>query len=172
MKKLTLQLFILMAIMTNSFAQMGGGGFGGGGGNRSGGGFPGMNQQQVPQEEIPRGNAKISGKLIDSTTNKPVEFASVAVYDKNNKVVDGAMTDMNGAFTVKNLAKGSYKVVASFIGYKNTTIGKVDLANNKAEANVGNMMMATDTKVLGEVTVTAQGSLIEDKVDRLVYNIA
>jgi outer membrane receptor protein involved in Fe transport len=170
MKKLTLQLFILMAIMTNSFAQMGGGGFGGGGGNRSGGGFPGMNQQQVPQEEIPRGNAKISGKLIDSTTNKPVEFASVAVYDKNNKVVDGAMTDMNGAFTVKNLAKGSYKVVASFIGYKNTTIGKVDLANNKAEANVGNMMMATDTKVLGEVTVTAQGSLIEDKVDRLVYN--
>lgn len=175
MKKFTLFVLILTAFTTNTFAQFGGGGggFGGGGGNRSGGGFPGMNpqqQQQIPQEEIPRGNAKISGKLIDSTTNKPVEFASVAVYDKNNKVVDGAMTDMNGAFTVKNLAKGTYKVVGSFIGYKNATIAKVDLASNKAEANVGNMMMATDTKILNEVTVTGQASLIEDKVDRLVYN--
>ena len=62
--------------------------------------------------------------MIDSTTNKAVEFASVAVYDKNNKVVDGAMTDMNGAFTVKNLAKGTYKVVGSFIGYKNAVVSK------------------------------------------------
>ena len=171
MKKFTLLVFILMTFMTKTFAQFGGGG--GGGGNRSGGGFPGMNpqqQQQVPQEEIPRGSAKISGKLIDSTTNKPVEFASVAIYDKNNKVVDGAMTDMNGAFTVKNLAKGTYKVVGSFIGYKNATIVKVELINNKSEANIGNLLMSIDTKVLGEVTVTAQGSLIEDKVDRLVYN--
>ncbi len=171
MKKFTLLLLISMTFMTNTFAQFGGGG--GGGGNRSGGGFPGMNpqqQQQVPQEEIPRGSAKISGKLIDSTTNKPVEFASVAIYDKNNKVVDGAMTDMNGAFTVKNLAKGTYKVVGSFIGYKNATIVKVELINNKSEANIGNLLMSVDTKVLGEVTVTAQGSLIEDKVDRLVYN--
>ena len=174
MKKFTSILIISITLLTNAFAQFGsgGGGFGGGGGNRNGGGFPGMNpqQQQVPQEEIPRGSSKISGKLIDSTTNKAVEFASVAVYDKNNKVVDGAMTDMNGAFTVKNLAKGTYKVVASFIGYKNTTIAKVDLASNKAEANVGNMLMSMDTKVLGEVTVTGQASLIEDKVDRLVYN--
>ena len=168
MKKFILLVITLMAFMTNISAQMPGGG----GGHRSGGGFPGSNpqQQQLPQEEIPRGSAKISGKLIDSTTNKAVEFASVAVYDKNNKVVDGAMTDMNGAFTVKNLAKGTYKLVASFIGYKNTTIAKVDLASNKAEANVGNMLMATDSKILNEVTVTGQASLIEDKVDRLVYN--
>ncbi len=170
MKKIFLLSSILSMLTYITFAQMPGGGFGGGG--RSGGGFPGSGQQQpqVPQEEIPRGSAKISGKLIDSTTNKAVEFASVAIYDKNNKVVDGAMSDMNGVFTVKNLAKGSYKIVASFIGYKSKTIAKVDLLTNKAEANVGNLMMETDTKLLGEVTVTAQGALIEDKVDRLVYN--
>jgi outer membrane receptor protein involved in Fe transport len=174
MKKITLLVLILMIHTTNIFAQFGGGGggFGGGGGNRMGGGsFPGMNQQQqVPQDEIPRGNAKISGKLIDSTTNKPVEFASIAVFDKNNKVVDGAMTDMNGAFTVKNLAKGTYRVVGSFIGYKNAVLGKVEVKLNKEEVNVGSLFMSTDTKVLGEVTVTGQASLIEDKVDRLVYN--
>lgn len=171
MKKLNFLLLLLLGTVSMTFAQMPG--MGGGGGMRmGGGGFPGMNQQQqqIPQEEIPRGSAKISGKLIDSTTNKAVEFASVAVYDKNNKVVDGAMTDMNGAFTVKNLAKGTYKVVGSFIGYKNTVVSKVEIKANKEEVNVGNMLMSTDTKVLGEVTVTGQASLIEDKVDRLVYN--
>ena len=173
MKKLNFLLLLLLGTVGMTFAQFGGGGSGGGGGMRmGGGGFPGMNQQQqqIPQEEIPRGSSKISGKLIDSTTNKAVEFASVAVYDKNNKVVDGAMTDMNGSFTVKNLAKGTYKVVGSFIGYKNTVVSKVEIKANKEEVNVGNLMMSTDTKVLGEVTVTGQGSLIEDKVDRLVYN--
>lgn len=173
MKKLNFLLLLLLGTVGMTFAQFGGGGSGGGGGMRmGGGGFPGMNQQQqqIPQEEIPRGSSKISGKLIDSTTNKAVEFASVAVYDKNNKVVDGAMTDMNGSFTVKNLAKGTYKVVGSFIGYKNTVVSKVEIKANKEEVNVGNLIMSTDTKVLGEVTVTGQGSLIEDKVDRLVYN--
>jgi len=174
MKKLNFLLLLILGTVSITFAQYGGGGSGGSGGMRmgGGGGFPGMNQQQqqIPQEEIPRGSSKISGKLIDSTTNKAVEFASVAVYDKNNKVVDGAMTDMNGSFTVKNLAKGTYKVVGSFIGYKNTVISKVEIKANKQEVNVGSMMMSTDTKVLGEVTVTGQGSLIEDKVDRLVYN--
>ena len=172
MKRNFLLTLLTIGVLSTSFAQMPGGG-GGGGGGRSGGGFPGMNQQQqqqIPQDEIPRGSAKISGKLVDSTTNKAVEFASVAVYDKNNKVVDGSMTDMNGTFTVKNLAKGTYKVVASFIGYKNTTIGKVEVANNRAEVNLGNLLMSTDTKILNEVTVTAQAALIEDKVDRLVYN--
>ncbi|GGD57334.1 TonB-dependent receptor [Emticicia aquatilis] len=173
MKKLNLLLLLIVGCVSVTFAQFPGGGGGGGGMRMGGGGFPGMNpmqQQQIPQEEIPRGSAKISGKLIDSTTNKAVEFASVAVYDKNNKVVDGAMTDMNGAFTVKNLAKGTYKVVGSFIGYKNAVLAKVEIKANKEEVNVGNMLMATDTKVLAEVTVTGQAALIEDKVDRLVYN--
>jgi len=168
MKKEILLTVLSLGLITTAYAQ-----FPGGGGGRSGGGFPGMNpqqQQQIPQDETPRGSAKISGKLIDSTTTKPVEFASVAVYDKNNKVVDGAMTDMNGAFTVKNLAKGTYRVVASFIGYKNSTLNKVEVTTNKADINVGNILMATDTKILNEVTVVGQAALIEDKVDRLVYN--
>lgn len=173
MKREILLTVLSLGLLTTTFAQFPGGGGGGFGGGRSGGGMPGMNpqqQQQIPQEEIPRGSAKISGKLIDSTTNKPVEFASIAVYDKNNKVIEGSMTDMNGAFTIKNLAKGSYKVVASFIGYKNAIINKVDIATNKADINIGNLLIATDTKVLNEVTVVGQAALIEDKVDRLVYN--
>lgn len=168
MKKEILLTVLSLGLVTTAFAQ-----FPGGGGGRSGGGFQGMNpqqQQQTPQDETPRGSAKISGKLVDSTSNKPVEFASVAVYDKNNKVVDGAMTDMNGAFTVKNLAKGTYKLVASFIGYKNATLNKVEISTNKADVNVGDVLMATDTKILNEVTVVGQAALIEDKVDRLVYN--
>ena len=56
---------------------------------------------QQPVDDTPKGNVKLTGILLDSATNKPVEYGSVALY-WNKKVVDGAMADMNGNFVLKN----------------------------------------------------------------------
>lgn len=41
-----------------------------------------------------KGNAKISGYIVDSTLTKAVEFANVALYTTlTNKLVDGTVAD-------------------------------------------------------------------------------
>ncbi len=123
----------------------------------------------LPGTEAPKGNSKITGTIVDSTTNKTVEFASIALLDKStNKPVDGTMADEKGKFTMSKVAAGTFKLQVTFIGYNTKSIN-VTLAKGQ-ELDLGNIIISSSAKMLNEVTVTGQGALIEEKVDRLVYN--
>ena len=121
-------------------------------------------------DQTAKGTAKISGSILDSTSSKGVEFASVALYNKTTgQAVDGTVVDEKGKFSLTKLAAGEYKILISFIGYGNKTVDNITLAKGQ-ELNLGTIKLASNVKTLEEVTVTGQTSLIEEKVDRLVYN--
>ena len=121
-------------------------------------------------DDSPRGNAKLTGTVADSTTGKPVEFASVALIDASTKKpIDGTVADDKGKFTLAKLPQGDFQLLISFVGYRNKTISSVKL-NRKGDINLGNIQLAPDVRTLSEVNVVGQASLVEEKVDRLVYN--
>lgn len=112
----------------------------------------------------------ISGVIIDSTSSKPVEFATVALMDlTSEKPVDGSVCDDKGKFTIKNIAPGNYRVVISFIGYETKTI-RVAVPEKNNTINLGTIKISDSAEILKEVTVEAQKSLIEERVDRTIYN--
>jgi outer membrane receptor protein involved in Fe transport len=126
-----------------------------------GGGFP-------AEEKI--GYGKISGKIIDGD-KAPVPYAAVALIDqKNQKTVDGTVADENGAFTIKNIVEGSYKVSISFIGFEAIEMGPYAFTGKGNTYDLGVVTMTTSTVQLDEVVVEGERDLIEDKVDRIVYN--
>ena len=57
----------------------------------------------------------IKGTIIDKETGEPIPFANV-IIDMENKI--GAVSDMDGRFTIKNLAPGKYDVTFKYIGYE------------------------------------------------------
>lgn len=162
MKKGTLIIILIASIFTSLSPAMAQ--FPMGGGTTTQKALPGTAGDQTP-----KGNSKISGTVVDSTTNKSVEFASVALVDKNtNKPVDGTMADEKGKFTLNKVAAGSFLLQITFIGYNTKT---VDVKLNKGQdLDLGNILISSSAKMLNEVTVTGQAALIEEKVDRLVYN--
>lgn len=120
-----------------------------------------------------KGDARISGVLVDSVTNQPVEFATLSLFKLPNTTqpIDGAMTDEKGKFDLKELAYGEYLIRFSFIGYQDKNSEVVTLGSgNSRVVNMGNILFAPSTKMLEEVSVVGQAALIEEKVDRLVYN--
>jgi hypothetical protein len=65
----------------------------------------------------------IKGKITDSLTKQPVEFATVAVLNAKDttaaSLITYAQTDKDGMFSLQNLPVAtSLKVVVSFVGYK------------------------------------------------------
>lgn len=120
-------------------------------------------------DQSPKGSARITGSIVDSASSKAIEFVSIALYDKANKAVDGTVADEKGKFALNKLAAGDYKVLISFIGYTNKTIDNIKLSKGQ-EVDLGTVSLGSNTKTLNEVTVTGQAALIEEKVDRLVYN--
>ena len=121
-------------------------------------------------DEQPKGNGRIFGVLVDSLSGRPVEFATVALINvKTSKPVDGTTSDAKGAFALTRLAPGDYRLQYSFIGYKTHDSAPFTIAS-RTDINLGPVRLTADVRTLGEVVVTGQAAVIEEKVDRLVFN--
>jgi len=117
------------------------------------------------------GNGKISGVVTDGSTNQPVEFATIALEDPaTSKPVNGTVADEKGKFVINKVANGTYRIVISFIGYENITLDNIIISDKKSNIDLGTQKIAATTKQLDEVVVEGQRTLVEEKVDRLVYN--
>ena len=124
----------------------------------------------APVSETPgKGSARLSGYVVDSTLTKAVEFANIALYTTDDKPIDGAVADDKGKFTLNKVAPGTYKVLVSFIGFSPKTISNVVVGKGENK-DLGVIRLGNSTRTLREVTVAGQRALVEDKVDRLVYN--
>jgi outer membrane receptor protein involved in Fe transport len=117
------------------------------------------------------GNGKISGTVVDEESNIPVEFATIALHDAaTDKVVNGTVADGKGKFTINKVEDGTYNVVISFIGYETQTISNLKIEGKNNDLNVGTIKLSTGSKVLKEVVVEGKKDLIEERVDRTIYN--
>jgi outer membrane receptor protein involved in Fe transport len=118
-----------------------------------------------------QGNGKITGTVIDNSNQQPVEFATIALEDPaTGKPVNGTVADEKGKFTITKVAEGTYRVVISFIGYENITVNNVIISDKKSNIDLGTQKLGTSVKQLDEVVVQGQRQLVEEKVDRMVYN--
>ncbi|MBO0950938.1 TonB-dependent receptor domain-containing protein [Fibrella forsythiae] len=139
--------------------------------------FPGMGGAAQPKalpgtagDNSPKGTAKITGYVVDSSLTKAVEFASIALYNKaTGKAVDGTVADDKGKFTLSKLVAGNYKALITFVGYRTKTVDSLTVSNGQT-LDIGVIKLSSSVKQLNEVVVTGQAALIEEKVDRLVYN--
>jgi outer membrane receptor protein involved in Fe transport len=112
----------------------------------------------------------INGHLIDSITNEAIEFASVALLNAEQKIINGAITDESGKFHIEKVKTGKYALEFSFLGYETKKVFNIELTLKKPDLDVGNIFLATDSQILDEIEVVEEASLIENKIDRIVYN--
>ncbi len=111
------------------------------------------------------------GEVIDSVSNTPVEFATIALRKAGTEVdIDGVISNAKGHFKLPEVQLGKYDLVISFIGYKSKTIYDIQLTPEKPDHDVGTVLLSTDAVLLSEVEVTAESAVIENRVDRIVYN--
>lgn len=169
MKKLSyIFALILMssAIVNAQFGPPPGGGGDGNGRSRQG------NQATTPSFEsnAPKGNSKITGYVVDSALTGAVEFANVSLINKTtNKPIDGTIADEKGKFSLTKIAAGEYKLLITFIGYDNKVFDNLKIEKGK-DVELGVIKLSPSSKMLEGVTVSGEKSMIEEKVDRLVYN--
>ncbi|MGG9964531.1 TonB-dependent receptor domain-containing protein [Ferruginibacter sp. SUN106] len=134
------------------------------------------------------------GKIIDSTTNKPVDAASVQLIQnkldtmtkkRRDVVVSGMLTTKKGEFSLENLnIMAQYKLKITAIGYK-TIERKVafslnmsgmkngDMSGmlNSVDKDLGNIKLDVDALQLQNVTVVSNKPLLTMSIDRKVFNV-
>jgi ferric enterobactin receptor len=116
-------------------------------------------------------DGKISGIIYDNTTAKPIELANVALYKTGStQPLDGAVTNEKGAFKLKNIKPGKYKVSVSFLGYVTKDYDSLEITDKKYNLELGKIQLSQNTKLLSEATVETEKPLVESQIDKIVYN--
>ena len=114
---------------------------------------------------------KISGKILEKGSEEPIPYAAVALVDLlTNKNVAGAVADFSGEFTITGFQEGNYQLAVSLMGYAGYTSPKLIFTLENRSIELGAILLASDDVKLNEVTVMGQRDLIEEKVDRTIYN--
>jgi ferric enterobactin receptor len=126
---------------------------------------------QAQRKQTSKLHAGITGKVIDSASGEPLNYATITLFlAGNKKPVNGTTTDANGMFTVNDVADGSYKVVAEYIGYKPFTFNNVLVIQQNLPVNLKTISLIKKAALLQTVTISAQHKIIENKIDKIVFN--
>ena len=116
-------------------------------------------------------SAEITGKVSDSLNNLPLEYATITLFKQGDKkAVNGTVTNKDGNFSITNIATGKYKAVIEFIGYTPVTVNNINILQKDFVADIKTIRLSKRNATLQDVTVTATSKLIDNKIDKLVFN--
>jgi hypothetical protein len=113
----------------------------------------------------------IRGVVLDAN-QKPMPNASVLLTNSSDSVlIKGSLTDKTGMFLFANIPPGNYRVMSTGVGYKAVYTDSFEY-DSKKEVQLPSIRLAEKQADLQAVTVTAKKPLFEQKMDRMVINVA
>ncbi len=92
------------------------------------------NQVTVVNFALNSNPGAISGTVTDAVTTNPIPDATVAVF-QGTTLIDSALTDVNGNYTIPDLAPGNYTVLAIANGYQSAFSSETVVAGMTTTAN-------------------------------------
>lgn len=117
------------------------------------------------------GSSRVTGKVIDSASGKALEYATVSLEQRQTKkIVNGATSDNKGGFAITEVAEGEYSILIESIGYEPYSIATVSVQKEHPMVDLKTIALQKKQVTMQTVTVTSRSSIIDNKIDKLVYN--
>jgi hypothetical protein len=113
---------------------------------------------------VAQSTLKLKGKITSETTS--LEWADVSILNSEGKIIDGTTTKQDGSFEI-NLKSGAYKIGINLLGFNDY---EKEFSLEK-DTDLGIIVLTENTTTLSEVVIQSKKKTIEQKTDRLVYNL-
>jgi outer membrane receptor protein involved in Fe transport len=125
----------------------------------------------LPISFICNAQISVSGKVVDLNTGKPVDYATISIAEQfSNKTIDGTTTDSAGFFRISEIPTGTYKISASFLGYETNELDNILLGDSKTKIILPVIYLKNNSQELKGVTITGSAPIVENRIDKIVYN--
>lgn len=115
-------------------------------------------------------NGEIKGTVIDATSDTPLEYATISVYNSDSTLINGGITAADGTFNI-DVPKGEYTVIVQFISYKRQVIRDVEISSQSKSYSIGNIQLNPDATQIDEATVVGEKSEMVIGLDRKIFNV-
>ncbi len=118
----------------------------------------------------PRQKIDIQGVAVDSVSGKPLRMASVSLLGaRDSAYVMGTITDGDGRFQLRNVSAGAYRILVTFVGYRNAS-RRVTVAGQTPVLTLDSIRLSEQVNVLNEVVIQQERAPVRVKGDTLEFN--
>ena len=113
-------------------------------------------------------NLKISAKIFEDVSHLPIEYATISlINDSSHKTINGSISNKRGLFEIQNITPGIYRLLIQFMGYEDFS-QKIEIA---ASITLPDILLKKKSVELNNVTVKSTRQIIENRLDKIVYNL-
>jgi len=111
----------------------------------------------------------IKGTLLDSVSQKPLEFITLALK-KEGSVVKTLLSTAHGTFIFEKIPFGEYTLSIVAIGFTAKNI-PLKLSADQPYFDAGKLHLDAQANTLSDVSISVSRPLIKQEVDRISYDI-
>jgi len=118
----------------------------------------------------------IKGVVIDETTGKGLEFATISIFSsRDSSFIGGGLSDATGGFSVETKPGPMYGII-EFLGYENIYIDPIPFDREKLRSgnrtiDLGNLSIAVNSTTLDEIEIRAEKSETQFSLDKRIFNV-
>lgn len=110
----------------------------------------------------------VTGTVVENETGDALPQTTVRLLRTDSTLVKGALTKLDGKFSMNAPSAGKYILQVTCVGYKSYT-KNISISGDKDVA-LGTITMKPDAIMLKGATVTGQAAKVTLKADTFVYN--
>lgn len=115
------------------------------------------------------GQVELTGRVVDNNSEKPMEFVSIVLRRlSDEQPFEGTKTEADGSFSLRS-DSSSFHVEIRYVGYKSVFLDSVTVSDQKRD--LGTIYLELIDQSLDEVTVTAEKSTTQFRLDKRVFNV-
>ncbi|MCC6551130.1 MAG: TonB-dependent receptor [Ignavibacteriaceae bacterium] len=118
------------------------------------------------------GSAKITGRIIEKSTGKPLEYANILLLNRtDSSMIAGTVSGLDGVFLFPKVIPGRYLIDVRFIGYDDVFL-EVSALQADELVNLGDIFLASSSLKLDDVVVQGDRSPITYMTDKKVIDVS
>ncbi len=114
----------------------------------------------------------VSGRIIDSNSGQPLEYASVVVYATADSIlINGTITGGSGSFKIEKLPSGLFYIRVQFLGYETLQTQGFEVIS-EGETKLGDLKIQPSAQMMQEISVSGSRANSSNKLEKQTYSAA
>ncbi len=113
---------------------------------------------------------RVYGKILDTLSSTPLEYAVVRIVDENNKLINGALSERNGDFSIDKVPVGkNIFLEVAMIGYvKKKNSIRLEMGQPPIEKDLGNIKLRP---VVEDALIIKDENGFRKEFDKSIYEV-
>ena len=116
--------------------------------------------------------SRVSGELIDRNTKQPIPYSNVVLFNLNDSIINGTITNDLGKFKIINIPWGKYYLSFQSLTHQNLKTDPIDFSTTAAQIKLGEIILKESTNLTDEVSIKVERAAVKIEPAKKTFDVA